>query len=538
MLSEPSAGAAGNDSHTSEPSSCKGANAPGTSGSYGKKAKVGALWKFGEESLRQLIELPTALVLARLLTPEDFGIAAAAGFFLRLANKIGSFGFGGGALMRLKELRPEHLSSVFVVNLISGICIWIILTVTAPALARFFRNEDIAPGLRVAAIVYLVLPFGVGQFAMMNRELRFKQIAIVGWVYPVVFLCVSMPLALTGFGFWSLIYGQLAANVIEVAVKCYVGAQPHRFHVSFQALRETFPFGAGLSTKRFLNFAAEYLDSLIVGRLFGVTALGYYDKAFNTMNRVVDRVGFGPNVFFRIFAIIQDDPERLRRAYEKVMVSIALLVFPTFAGMIVMAPQLIEVAFGPQWIPSVLPFQILCVAGAMRLLVAYASAATQAAGLIWSEVWRQVAFVAMVVGGVLLFRAWGIAGAAVGVASASVCMAGLMQILASRLTGLGLRALLLATLPGATAAMGLVLVLFTVSGGVRSLVDEPRAWQLLIPQLVSALVFVVVFVIYGPFKAARAVLEETVGDFAPGVLKYLGRPTPQERLDGTHVQIQ
>jgi PST family polysaccharide transporter len=495
----------------------------GLSGSYGKKAKVGALWKFGSESIQQLIEIPTVVLLARLLTPEDYGIAAAAGFFLRLANKIGSFGIGGGALMRLKEVRPEHFSSIFVLNLISGFFIWFVLTVTAPALARFFRHDEIAPALRVAAVVYLVLPFGVGQFAMINRELRFKQIAILGWIYPLTFLVVSVPLALAKFGFWSLIYGQLAASLAAVVGKVYCGRQPHRLKVSRQALRETFPFGAGLSTKRLLNFAAEYLDSLIVGRLFGVTSLGYYDKAFNTMNRIVDRVAFGPAVFFRIFAIIQDEPQRLRRAYEKVMVTISLMVFPAFAGLIVVAPQLIEVAYGPQWGPTVVPFQILCVAGAMRLSVAYASAATQAAGLIWSEVWRQVAYVAMVVGGVLLCRAWGIVGAAVGVTSAAFCMAILMQILASRLTHLGWRGLLLAQVPGAVAAAGLVVVLLLTEAAVRASVGQPHAWHLLLPQMLSGALFLGLFTLYCPFERARDVIEEAVTDFAPGLLKYFRR---------------
>jgi O-antigen/teichoic acid export membrane protein len=303
----------------------------------------------------------------------------------------------------------------------------------------------------------------------------------------------------------------------------YCGRQRHGFKVSRQALRETFPFGAGLSTKRLLNFAAEYLDSLIVGRLFGVTALGYYDKAFNTMNRVVDRVAFGPSVFFRIFAILQDEPQRLRRAYEKVMVTISLIAFPVFAGLIIAAPQLIEVAYGSQWAAAVLPFQILCVAGAMRLIIAYASAATQAAGLIWSEVWRQVSYVMMVVAGVLLFRAWGIAGAALGVTAASCCMAVLMQVLACRLIGLGPWGLVKSYLPGVAAAAGLSGVLLLTGLALRAVVHEPAAWQLLLAQTFTGTAFLALFLLYSPFGSARDVVVEGVEDFAPSLLKYAKR---------------
>jgi PST family polysaccharide transporter len=497
--------------------------------SYGRAAKAGALWKFTSESLHQLIEIPTVVILARLLTPEDFGIAAAAGFFLRLSNKLGGFGFGGAALQRLKELRAEHITSVFVMNLVSGVCLWAGLTVSAPALAGFFRNEAITPALRVAALVYLVQPFGVGQFAVMNRELRFKQIALVSWVYPAVFLCVAVPLAFLGFAFWSLIYGQLCASVLQVLAKVYYGGQPRGFKVSRQALRETIPFGAGISAKRLLNFGAEYLDSLIVGRLFGMTALGFYDKGFNTMARFVDRLSFGPSVFFRIFAIIQDEPERLRRAYRKVVLSVTLLAYPPFAALIAIAPQFIEVVYGEQWKPAVLPFQILCVAGAMRLLVAYASAATQAVGIIWAEVWRQMAYVALVVGAVLLFSPWGIAGAAFGVSLATVTMAVLMQALACRMIGIRWREVLGAQVPGLVAAAGLVLVLYATAAGLRMLVREPAAWQVLVLQGMTGFLFVVTFTLYGPFRGVRDVAEEALADFAPALLRFLGRTVREER---------
>src|SRR5688572_12506913 len=129
---------------------------------YSKVAKVGAVWSFGQKFVSQAGDLLGAVVLARLLTPADFGIVAATGFFLRLASKLANFGLGG-ALIRLKEMRPEHISSVFVVNLGVGIASWVCLTLSASSLASLFGAPDVAPALRVAALVYLVLPFGAGQ---------------------------------------------------------------------------------------------------------------------------------------------------------------------------------------------------------------------------------------------------------------------------------------------------------------------------------------------------------------------------------------
>ncbi len=369
---------------------------------YSKAAKIGAVWSFAQKAVSQSSDLLASIALSRLLTPTDFGIAAATGFFLRFANKIANFGLGG-ALLRLKEMRPEHVSSVFVVNLIVGIASWLCLTLSASSLASFFRAPEVAPALRVAALVYIVLPFGTGQVATISREMRFRHAAIIEWAYSAVFLLTAVPLAWRGFGFWSLIYAQLAANVVQALTKVYLGGRQPRLKFSSQALRETIPFGAGLYAKRLLTFAAEYLDSLIVGRLLGMASLGLYDKAFNTVGRVSERLN-APIVFLRIFTLIQGDANRLRRAYLKACVAATFIGFPTFAALIVIAPQLVEVLYGRQWLPAVVPFQILCIAGACRVTLAYASAAIQAAGQIWSETWRQATYVILIAVGVSALR--------------------------------------------------------------------------------------------------------------------------------------
>src|SRR6185436_19747876 len=118
---------------------------------------------------------------------------------------------------------------------------------------------------------------------------------------------------------------------------------------------------------------------------------------------------------FRIFAVIHEEPDRFRRAYQRVLMSASLVGFPVFAGLIATAPQLILVLFGQQWLASVPAFQLLCITGMLKLLNTYASSAIQATGNVWSEVWRQVLLLAMMTAGIIAFRAWGPTGAAGGV---------------------------------------------------------------------------------------------------------------------------
>ena len=486
---------------------------------YSKAAKAGAVWSFVQKAVSQSSDLLASIVLSRLLTPTDFGIAAATGFFLRFANKIANFGLGG-ALLRLKEMRPEHVSSVFVVNLIVGIASWLCLTLSAPSLASIFRAPEVEPALRVAALVYIVLPFGTGQVATISREMRFRHAAIIEWAYSAVFLLAALPLAWLGFGFWSLIYAQLAANVVQALTKVYLGGRQPRLKFSSQALRETIPFGAGLYAKRLLTFGAEYLDSLIVGRLLGMTSLGLYDKAFNTVGRVSERLN-APIVFLRIFTLIQGDANRLRRAYLKACMAATFIGFPTFGALIVIAPQLVEVLYGRQWLPAVVPFQILCIAGACRVTLAYASAAIQAAGEIWSETWRQATYVILIAVGVSGFATWGIMGVAVGVALATACMMILMQGLVCRVTGVRWAELMRAQLPGLVGAAIIAASLLATEFLMRLVIPAVRPWHLLLGQVATGSLTMLTFIAYGPFASIREIVLETVEEFAPGFLKHV-----------------
>jgi PST family polysaccharide transporter len=494
-------------------------DANGASGTYGRVAKVGVVWSFTQKLVGQSGDLLASVLLARLLTPTDFGIAAATGFFLRLANKVANFGLGG-ALLRLKEMRPEHISTVFVVNLGVGVISWLALTLSAPLLALVFRTPEVAPALRVAAIVYLVLPFGTGQLATISREMRFRDAAIIDWVYSAFFLCTSVPLAWFGFGFWSLIYAQLGANAVQALTKMYLGGRQPRLRFSKEALRETIPFGAGLYAKRLISFAAGYLDSLIVGRVLGMAALGLYDKAFNTVDRVAERLN-APVVFLRIFTIIQDEADRFRRAYLKACLVATFVGFSVFATLIVIAPHLIEVLYGRQWLAAVIPFQILCVAGASRVTLAYASAAIQASGKIWSETWRHGIYALLIVLGVSGFSVWGIVGAAGAVALASICMMTLMQGLVCSVTGLGWTDIGRSQLPGAVAAATLAGSLLGVEMLIRTIASDPRPWQILLAQLATAAVVMPAFIFLGPFGSIREVSRETLEELAPGLAKYL-----------------
>lgn len=462
---------------------------------------------------------PASMVLARLLTPQEFGIAAAAGFFTLLASRLSELGFNA-ALVRAKVVLPVHLSTVFVVNVVVGCVMFAVLTASAPLVASFYNSPQAGEILPIAAIGFLIVPFGTVPAAMLSRDMRFRELTMVDWYQTITFSAVTVLLAWLGFSFMSVVYGRIASlTAITVSRIAFTRWRP-TFTFSMSALREVFLFGAGVHAKGLLDFAAQNIDNLIVGKLFGMTALGLYDKAFSTMNRCLARLNKGgPGVTFRIFSIINEDPTRFRRAYGKVVMSTTLMAFPIFAVLIVVAPQFMEVLFGERWRPAAVPLQILSLAGCLKLLNSYASSALQAAGRVWSEVWRQAAYVGLIVGSLIALRSWGPAGAAAGVLFATAVMTVLMHILVMRVTDLRWIDTLRPQVPALICSGGVAAVVLLVEYAVRRAAGDPASRVLLLFQGVAALGFYSAFVLFAPHAELRALVRDVAEDLAPAFIK-------------------
>ena len=324
---------------------------------YGRTAKVGAVWSLLRRGGQELVAIPTSAIMARLLVPEEFGVAAAASFFILLATRLTQFGFNA-AIVRVKELRPDHTSSVFAVNLAFGVAVYFVLFASAPYIGSFLRSPEAGALLPHAALVFLITPFGTVPSALIARRMQFRYMAAGDWTDTTVGAVASVILAMNGYSYWSLVYGQLAGTALRVMLKMYLSGWRPSVWVSSAALRELLSFGLGLQTKRLFEFATNNLDTLVVGRVLGMTALGVYDKAFTTMNRLVNRLTLG-DVYFRIFSIIHEEPLRFRRAYSRLVLSVSMLGLPAFAVAIVVARPLFVLMYGDNWLPAVVPFQLL-----------------------------------------------------------------------------------------------------------------------------------------------------------------------------------
>lgn len=485
----------------------------------GKTAQKGVVWSFLRESVSEVLLFPASMVLARLLTPREFGVAAAAAFFIQLAGRLSELGFNA-ALIRKKSVEDIHFSTVFVVQIVLGLVTFATMVVLAPWIGRFYNMPEATHVLPISAIAFLITPIGAVQAAVLQRNFEYKKSTTVDWVQLLVTSATNIGMALLGFSYMSIIYARLTSLLTAQVMRIYFARWTPSLRFSWAALKEMLPSGTGFFAKRLLDYSAQNGDNLIVGRLMGLGALGLYDKAYSTMNRFLTRLNTGgPNVMFRIFAVIHEEPERFRRAYTKVMMSSSMLGFPIFTALAVMSPQLMVVMFGSQWLPAAAPFAILCATAGLKLLNSYASSATQAAGWIWSEVWRQILYVAMIVTGIFAFRDWGPTGAALGVLTATAVMTVLMHILLQRVTHLPWGQIARPLLPSLLCSAGVAAVTEVVEFAIRAATPNPNPWLLVLLQAPAAALFAIGFALFAPLKDLRAIVLEMADTLAPKAVK-------------------
>lgn len=211
-------------------------------GSYGKTAKLSAVWDFGGRLVQQGALFAVSIFIARLLTPADFGITAAARFFVTLATRVTQLGLNV-SLVRMKEIRPEHASSVFVVNLVMGVIAFVTLYLASPMIGRLFGSSSVAEVLPVTATVFLIAPFGSVPGAMLTRHLQYRASTAIHLLDAVAGSIITLVLALLHFGYWSLILGALGVTVLSTAARVYASPWRPSLRFSKSASRETLSFG-------------------------------------------------------------------------------------------------------------------------------------------------------------------------------------------------------------------------------------------------------------------------------------------------------
>lgn len=375
----------------------------------GRAVAVGVVWSGAFYLAETLAQLIFTAVLARLLSPHDYGVVAAANIFIQLANLISNPGINA-AIIQMPELdRQRQRVALSIVFVASFLCFAGMLLV-APAAQYWFHMDGLAGVVQVLGLIFLAQALGSLPQALLYRDLHSQSVFVTRFA-TVVFanVVVAIPMAYAGFGYWSLVAGTLTqafANSVALYLQVRSPLVP-RF--SWSEARELMRTASGFSIAAIVSFISLQGDNIIVGRYLGSALLGIYSRAYSLMglpNTMYSAIA--ERVVFPAMARVQNDLERLRSAYIQGLAITAFIGIPLSAQLVIFAPELIRVVFGPKWSAAILPFEILSVAMYVRLSWRVSSSLLRSRGELGRIITANSIQAVLVIGGCLATYRYGL----------------------------------------------------------------------------------------------------------------------------------
>ncbi len=328
-----------------------------------QKAIQGVVWSVIQNWGSQAGSLIVFLILARLLTPEAFGLIGLANVFLAFMNIFLEQGFSQ-ALIQHEEIQPEELDTAFWAHVLTGLLLTIISFLISGFVADIFEQPKLIPILQCFSFLFFINSLSHVHKALLRRNFDFKIMAARTIVGIIIGGTVGIVMAFSGFGVWSLVSQQFIYESVEVFIIWGAISWRPQLRFSVYHLRNLLNFGLSILALKFLNFCNKRTDNLLIGYFLGEVALGYYMIAYRVLEVMTQLlVSTTQQVALPTFSRLQAEPERFRQAFYQVTLFTSLIAVPTFLGMMMFTPELVAVLFGEQWLPSVPIMQILALGG-------------------------------------------------------------------------------------------------------------------------------------------------------------------------------
>ncbi|HZT20653.1 MAG TPA: lipopolysaccharide biosynthesis protein, partial [Dongiaceae bacterium] len=307
----------------------------------------------------RLVSAGVFLLLARLIEPAAFGLAALAQVYLMVVQTLSDQGLTT-ALIQRAEIEEAHKDSAFWANLAVGLGLMLLTIAFADGLAGVYGEPRLAPVLRWYSLAPLLASLSVVQVALARRELRFRELALRQTAGAVMGGVVGVAMAFAGMGVWALVGQGLVTQATGVAVLWAIVDWRPRLVFSRRHFRQLFGFGFNVLATNIVRIVGGQADRLLLGYFFGAADVGYYSVAQRLVTIVTDFVaGSTERAVVPLFARIQGEKERVARGLLTAQRLLSLIVIPAFVGLAAVAPALIRVGVGGQWEPSILPTRIL-----------------------------------------------------------------------------------------------------------------------------------------------------------------------------------
>ena len=377
-----------------------------------KKAASGMIWTSIQKVFKTGIQFISGIILARLLTPFDYGCIGMLMVFVTLAESFIDGGFGSALIQKKRPTQTDY-STIFYWNLGLSALFYAILFFSAPVIASFYEISLLRDVLRVQGLILFIYALNLIQRNQLRKQLKFKVIAVARIVTSIIALVITIIMAYKGFGVWALVAQNLiAAGIPAIIFWVYTKWKPS-FVFSWQSFKELFSFGIFMFLTQLINRISIQIQNLFIGKFYDASVLGYFSKAQATERLASHTISdVMSSVTYPLYAEVQDDLPAMQNMIKRLTTTIAYLTFPLLIILLLTARPLFILLYSERWIESIPYFQLLCIAGLGYSFSAVNTQPIAAIGksktmLMWTIVKRLVGLFAILVGShILLIFGW------------------------------------------------------------------------------------------------------------------------------------
>ncbi len=482
--------------------------------SLAAKAIKGFAWSAIGQWSGKAVSLLVFLALSRLLKPEDFGLVALASVFTAFVGIFHSEGFGQAVIQRA-DLESEHLDTAFWTGLTLACLLALGVWAGSGLAGRVFHEPRLALVISWLSLSLILEALSNTQASILRRNLAFKSLALRTLLSVSLGGGVGITLAYLGFGVWSLVAQTLAGSAAGIIVLWTASNWRPNLRFSWRHFRDLFAFGRNIIGIGVLSFLNRRSDDFLIGYFLGPTVLGYYTIAYKLLLTMTDLLtGVSSGVAFPLFSKIQQEPERLRRAFLTATRFTALVAFPAFIGVAMLAPELIVTVFGAKWAPSIPVMQILAFIGILHSVYYFNTSILLAKG---KPGWSFKLSAMNAVSNVLAFSIavhWGIVAVAAAYVIRGYVLSPIPLWLVHKVVHFKLGTYFRQYLPAAAASLAMAVVIAVL----KSLIQLELGWQLLTLEVATgAITYSIVMLLVAPgyarqaFGYARILLPHSLG---------------------------
>jgi O-antigen/teichoic acid export membrane protein len=434
-----------------------------------QKTAQGLFWGFLSSGGTQVLNLVIGIFLARLLTPEEYGIVGMLAIFTLIAGNLQDSGFGV-ALINIKDAKHNDYNSVFWFNIAVSFFLYAVLFLCAPLIAAFYHQPSLTPLARFIFLGFIFSAIGITPNAILTRNLRVKEKAIITLMELSVSGTVGVVMAFNGFSYWSLATQQVLYNVIICIGRYYFARWWPTLPVDFTPVKRMFSFSYKVLITTILTTINNNVLTVIFGRLLPAYDVGNYYQA-NKWNNMANQLVSGTmsQVAQPVLTRINDDHDRQRHVFGKMIRFTAFLSFPAMFGLALIAPQFIIAAIGSEWQHSVPLLQILCLSGAFIPLYTVYQNLFLSLGKSDIYMWLTIAQIVLVITAVMTCHTMGITAMTIAFACINILWLLAWQVFASRLIGYSFFSMLRDLLPFMLIAAAVMGVTYLVSLPITNL---------------------------------------------------------------------